>query len=120
MERESAFALAEDYFARGNELDTRSPYGYYSLAKHQFWGLWNYRRAHETLLKTYAVQPQDADTNEFLAEIHTLTGNFSTALKYIETSLHIDPLAASIIIPRPIFITCRVAFLKRCESSKED
>ena len=95
MERESAFALAEDYFARGNELDTRSPYGYYSLAKHQFWGLWNYRRAHETLLKTYAVQPQDADTNEFLAEIHTLTGNFSTALKYIETSLHIDPLAAS-------------------------
>ena len=95
MDKQSAFQLAEDYFARGNNQDTQSAYGYYSLAKHQFWGLWNYQEAHKNLLKTYALQPQDSDTNEFLAEIHTLAGNFSTALKYIETSLQIDPLSPS-------------------------
>ena len=93
MDREAAFSLAEDYFARGKRLGTQSPYSFYSLAKHQFWGLWNYREAYQTLSKAYAAQPHDADVNEFMAEIHTLAGNFSAALKYSTTSLQIDPLA---------------------------
>ena len=95
MERESAFQLAEDYFSRGNQLNGDSFLSYYSVAKHQFWGLWDYQAAHQNLSKAYALHPDGSDTNEFMAEIHTLAGNFSTALKYIDTSLQIDPLSPS-------------------------
>ncbi|MEM9921512.1 MAG: helix-turn-helix domain-containing protein [Bacteroidota bacterium] len=93
MERQSAFELAESYFLGGNQLNATTAYGYYSVAKHQFWGYWKYQEAYESLLKAYAIQPQDSNTNEFMAEIHAVAGNFSTALKYIETSLQIDPLS---------------------------
>ncbi|MEM1321908.1 MAG: helix-turn-helix domain-containing protein [Bacteroidota bacterium] len=95
MDRQAAFDLAESYFSHGRQLNATSAYGHYSLAKHQFWGLWKYKEAHESLLKAYDVQPQNSSTYEFMAEIHTLAGNFSTALKYIETSLQIDPLSPS-------------------------
>ncbi len=95
MERSAAFELAEAYFARGSELNGRSSYGHYSMAKHRFWGLWKHKEAHDSLLKAYVDQPQDSGINEFMAEIHTRAGNFSTALKYIETSLQIDPLSPS-------------------------
>ncbi|MEM9722268.1 MAG: helix-turn-helix domain-containing protein [Bacteroidota bacterium] len=95
MDRQFAFQRVEEYFSRGNQLGTRSAYSYYSMAKHQFWGLWDYLEAYKNLLKANAIRPNDSDTNEFMAEIHILAGNFSTALKYVETSLQIDPLSPS-------------------------
>ncbi len=43
MDRGAAFKLAEEYFSKGNQLGTQSAYGHYSMAKHQFWGHWNYQ-----------------------------------------------------------------------------
>ena len=95
MERETAFQRAEDFFERGDQLGRSSAYRHYSVAKHLFWGHWDFKAAYETLLKAYASQPEDADTNEFMAEIHTLAGRFSTALQHIDKSISVDPLAAN-------------------------
>ena len=93
MERKAAFQQAEMFFERGRQLGIPSAYKYYSIAKHQFWGHWNYKEAYTTLLKAYDIQPEDSGINEFMAEIHTLLGNFSTALRHIEKSILVDPLS---------------------------
>ena len=95
MEREEAFRIAEDYFDRGNRLNIPSAYTYFSVAKHQFWGHWRYKQAHLTLEKAYARQPEDANINEFKAELYTLIGDFGAALEHIEKSIQVDPLAAN-------------------------
>ena len=93
MKRTEAFRLAEDYFKRGSQLQSVSTYPYFSVAKHQFWGQWAFSEAYQTLLEVYKRQPEDAGTNEFLAEIYTLFGNFPLALQHIEKSISVDPLA---------------------------
>ena len=95
MNRQEAFRLAEEYFEQGHRLNRPSTYKQYAMAKHQFWGHWHYTTAYSTLLKAYTVLPDDADTNEFMAEIHILNGNFETALVHIEKSIDIDPLSPS-------------------------
>jgi len=95
MNKQVAFRKAEGYFLRGNQLQARSFSSYFSVAKHQFWGLWNYREAHQNVQKAYSANPQDSKVNEFMAEIHTLAGNFPAALSYIDQSLKVDPLSPS-------------------------
>ncbi|NET33944.1 MAG: helix-turn-helix domain-containing protein [Cyanothece sp. SIO1E1] len=95
MDRQEAFKLADEYFRQGLLLNTPSHYSYYCVAKHLFWGKWNYKDAYELLLKAYKLNPEHSDTNEFIAEINTAVGDFPTALKHINTSLSLNPLAPS-------------------------
>lgn len=93
MDRQEAFKRADDYFRQGLLLNAPSHYSHYCVAKHLFWGNWNYREAYELLLKAYKINPQHSDTNEFMAEINTALGDFPAALKHIDTSLSLNPLA---------------------------
>ncbi len=93
MERVEAFQRAEDMFQKGRSLEPSSVYGYYCEAKHLFWGLWNYGEAHSMLTRALELQPEDANTNEFIAEIHTALGDFERAHKFIDEALRISPLA---------------------------
>lgn len=95
MDRWEAFKRADEYFRQGLLLNTPSHYSYYCVAKHLFWGKWNYLEAYELLLKAYELKPEHSDTNEFIAEIHTACGDFPTALKHIDASLNLNPLAPS-------------------------
>lgn len=95
MDKTEAFERATRFFNSGNNLNIESYFRYYSIAKHLFWGLWQFNKAYDSLYKAYQMVPQDAATNEFMSEINALFGNFITAKKYIDTSLQINPLSAT-------------------------
>lgn len=107
MNREEAFQRVHHFFAAGNHLNLTSHQKYYSLAKHLFWGQWNFKNAYEFLSLGYEMVPQDASNNEFMAEIHALTGNFITAKKYIDTSLKVNPLS-----PTHYYTKAQILFLE--------
>ncbi len=92
MDQQAAYQLAEQHFAQGQRLNPTSAYGQYCIAKHQFWGLWQPAKAHATLRQALAANPQEANANEFMAEINTAIGRFNTALQHIEASLQVNPL----------------------------
>ncbi len=93
IDRKEAHEKAQNFFTSGIRLGKDSAYQHYSIAKHQFWGLWNFDDALITLTKAFQKQPQDADTNEFMAEIYLRFGEFSKALEYINKSIDLDPLS---------------------------
>lgn len=93
MDRQAAFQQADNFYKHGALLTTPSHYSYYCVAKHLFWGHWNYKEAYDLLRKAYKLNPQHADTNEFLAEIHTAIGDFGAAMKFIDISLSLNPLS---------------------------
>ena len=93
MEKQAAFQLADNAFKQGRKLNKKSAYGYYCEAKHQFWGFWDYKNGHNTLLKALQINPKDSNVNEFMAEINTTLGDFPKALQHIEASLSISPLS---------------------------
>ncbi len=93
MDQQQAFDRAEDFFNRGEKVNSNSGYSYFCIATQQFWGYWKYKEGFETLQKAYAINPGDAEVNEFLSEILTALGDFDNALKYIDTSIQNNPLS---------------------------
>lgn len=93
MKRKTAFQYADDYFKQGLLLGTPTHYSYYCVAKHLFWGNWKYEQAYDLLLKAHELSPQHSDTNEFMAEINTALGDFTSAERYIDSSLQVNPLS---------------------------
>ncbi|QCK14285.1 tetratricopeptide repeat protein [Mangrovivirga cuniculi] len=92
-ELKHAFAKAEVFFKSGKDLGKKSVYAFHSLATHEFWGLWDYKNANQSLQKALEINPMDTDVHECLAEIHTSLGDFTSALTSIDRSLQTNPLS---------------------------
>lgn len=108
MDQKEAYRSANDFFTKGNKLNKVSAYGNYCYAKHLFWGLWNHKDAYTYLSKSIKVNPQDANSNEFMAEIHTALGDFPKALEYINKSLSVNPLS-----PNHFYTKANICYLQR-------
>lgn len=93
MDQKEAYKAANNFFTKGNRLNKVSAYGNYCYAKHLFWGLWNHKEAYVYLMESMKVNSQDANSNEFMAEIHTALGDFPRALEFIDKSLEVNPLS---------------------------
>ncbi len=107
MNKTEAFKRVNHFFNSGNNLNIQSYFRYYSIAKHLFWGLWEFNKAYDSLYKAYQMMPQDAAVNEFMSEINALFGNFITAKKYIDTSQQINPLS-----PTHYYTKAQILFLQ--------
>lgn len=93
MDKTEAFNKVNSLFSIGISLDVVSNFKHYSIAKHLFWGLWDFKKAYNELNKAYQLLPQDASINEFMSEINALAGNFIVATKHIDTSIQTNPLS---------------------------
>ncbi len=94
MEKEYAFKRAQHYFqVGGKENLPKSVYAYHCLATHEFWGLWDYRAANESIQKALKLDVYEPDVNECLAEMLTAIGDFPSALIAINTSIQNNPLS---------------------------
>ncbi len=107
MKKEEAFKRVNHFFNTGNMLKIESSIRYYSIAKHLFWGLWEFDKAYKSLYRAYEMLPQDASNNEFMSEMNALVGNFLLAKKYIESSIEINPLS-----PTHYYTKAQILFLQ--------
>lgn len=95
MDKALAFAKAEQYLSQGKQIGKLTLSGYFGLAVHDFWGFWDYQRGHQALVKGLAINNQDAETIDFLAEINRSIGDFSTGLSYVNKGLSVNPLSTN-------------------------
>ncbi len=95
MNKAIAFAKAEQYLSRGKKIGNLTVSGYFGLAVHDFWGFWDYKKGHQALVKGLAINNQDAETIDFLAEINRSIGDFSTGLSYVNKGLSVNPLSTN-------------------------
>ncbi|WP_422081038.1 helix-turn-helix domain-containing protein [Ulvibacterium sp.] len=107
MKKEEAFKRVNHFFSAGNMLNIASSTRFYSIAKHLFWGLWEFDKAYKSLSKAYEMLPQDASNNEFMSEMNALVGNFLLAKKHIESSIEINPLS-----PTHYYTKAQILFLQ--------
>jgi len=94
MDKEQAFTIAESYFIQGDKIDTpKSVYAFHCMATHEFWGLWNYTAAIDSIQAALKIDPNDPDIIECKAEIQTAVGDFTSALDSINKCLQNNPLS---------------------------
>ena len=93
MHQKQAFELVGAFYEQGKKLNDSSFFGYMCESQYLFWARWEYKEGYEIVRRAHELNPNDAELNEFIAEIYTTLGDFETALKYIELSTKLNPLS---------------------------
>ncbi len=95
MPKQEAYLLAESFIESGNKLQHQSVLGFYAQAVHEFWAFWNYSTAYGHLQSASALNEQDPEPIDFMAEINRSLGNFDTALALNAKGLTVNPLSTN-------------------------
>ena len=93
MDQQVAYGRVESYYEQGKRLSNSTFFGYMCESQYLFWAQWKYREGYEIVQRAHKLNPNDAELNEFIAEIYTTLGDFETAWKYIELSTKLNPLS---------------------------
>ncbi len=93
MEQKQAYERVGSYYEQGKRLNNSTFFGYLCESQYLFWAQWKYKEGYEIVQRAHQLNPNDAELNEFIAEIYTSLGDFETAWKYIELSTKLNPLS---------------------------
>ena len=93
MDQKRAYGRVGPYYEQGKRLSDSTFFGYMCESQHLFWAQWKYQEGYEVVQRAHQLNPNDAELNEFIAEIYTTLGDFETAWKYIERSTKLNPLS---------------------------
>ena len=89
MDQKQAYEHVVAYYEQGKKLDDSTFFGFMCESQYLFWARWQYWESQELLQKAYELNPNDAELNEFIAEIYTTLGDFEKAWKYADFDLKI-------------------------------
>lgn len=93
MDQQPAYELVRSYYDQGKKLDDSTFFGLLCESQYLFWAQWEYKKAHEIVTQAHKLNANDAELNEYIAEIHTTLGDFDAAWDYIELSTKLNPLS---------------------------
>ncbi|MEM6723718.1 MAG: helix-turn-helix domain-containing protein [Bacteroidota bacterium] len=93
MDQAQAYARIGPLYEQGKTLNNASFFGLMCESQHLFWARWKYKESFNILQKAYALNPNDAELNEFISEIYTTLGDFDAAWQYIGFSTKANPLS---------------------------
>ncbi len=93
MNQKEAYQRVELYYEKGKRLNNSTFFGYICESQYLFWAQWKYKEGYEIVRRAHQLNPNDAELNEYIAEIYTSLGDFTTAWKYIELSTKLNPLS---------------------------
>lgn len=93
MDQKIAYERVAFYYERGKKLNHSTFFGYLCESQYLFWAQWKYKEGYEIVQLAHQLNPNDAELNEYIAEIYTTLGDFETAWKYIELSTKLNPLS---------------------------
>lgn len=93
MDQKIAYERVAFYYERGKKLNHSTFFGYLCESQYLFWAQWKYKKGYEIVQLAHQLNPNDAELNEYIAEIYTTLGDFEMAWKYIELSTKLNPLS---------------------------
>lgn len=93
MPYEEGIKNVGEYLNRGFALNKESYLSHFALGTTEFWGKWNFKKAHTHLLKSINLNPSFTDAEGILAELYTALGDFDKAMQHIQHILEINPFS---------------------------
>ena len=82
----------------------------FTLKEHIIVMVWKYIKAYEYLEKALQLNPQNALTLDFIAEIHRATGSFDEGLTSNQQALQLDPLSVNALYTRATLLYLKGGF----------
>lgn len=87
--------MAQAYARKAEDLAGHTAEYFYLKATESFWVNWDFPSTRMYLQKSLAIEPNNSQVLESMAELCLATGKFSEGLIFVERSLEIDPLSAN-------------------------
>lgn len=82
------------YAARALELDPENAEAYMAIGIAKCWYDWEWEEAERHLLKAIAMNPNEAEMNNFIGDYYRIVADYKSAEKYELRALELDPLHA--------------------------
>lgn len=93
MPYEEGIEKAVQLLSKGQEINQENHLNYFAHATISLWGRWDFRLAHQQLIKAIELNPSFTDAQEGLAELYTAIGEFDKAMDLTKQILNLNPLS---------------------------